>query len=178
NSEIRNEVPVHNIDVDDTPPTLARGAYLLTETGKISRKNRRRQLDQRCLAETGLLNLKSLKEAALEILTRRRRHSGIRDAIPRWLQKGLSGYFFLSKPRKPFPRSRQKLTRVTLVEHVRLPPICLRRLRPGRCCGLGNQRFSRRLRHAARQRFCIHRRREPGRVVNGRHFGDSQPCAI
>jgi hypothetical protein len=32
--------------MDDTPPTLARGAYLLPKAGKVSGKNRRCQFDQ------------------------------------------------------------------------------------------------------------------------------------
>jgi hypothetical protein len=41
--------------VDDTSATFTRGAHLLTETGKVSRKNRRCQLDQRGLVEPDLL---------------------------------------------------------------------------------------------------------------------------
>ena len=37
---------VHDVDMDDTPATLARSAYLLAQAGKISRKNRRCQFDQ------------------------------------------------------------------------------------------------------------------------------------
>ena len=55
-------MPVHNIDMDDTSPALARGAHLLAKTGKVSRKNRRCQLDQLGLLEPEL----SRKETAFE----------------------------------------------------------------------------------------------------------------
>src|SRR5260370_28994554 len=59
NGEIRNEVPVHNVHVDDTSATVTRGAHLLPETGKVRRKNRRCQFDQ-----CGLLEPEIRKEAA------------------------------------------------------------------------------------------------------------------
>ncbi len=44
--KIGNEVAVHDIDMDDTRPALACGAYLLAQSSKISRKNGRSQFDQ------------------------------------------------------------------------------------------------------------------------------------
>jgi len=44
--EIRDEMPVHNVHVDDTGAAFARGAHLLAKTGKVSRKNRWCQFDQ------------------------------------------------------------------------------------------------------------------------------------
>jgi hypothetical protein len=38
-SQIRNEMSIHDVDVDDTAPALGRGANLLAQPGKISRKN-------------------------------------------------------------------------------------------------------------------------------------------
>ena len=39
NCEIRNEVSVHDVDMNDTRATLGCGAYLFTESSEISRKN-------------------------------------------------------------------------------------------------------------------------------------------
>ena len=36
---------IHNIDVDDTGSSFARGAHLLAQSREVSGKNRRRQLD-------------------------------------------------------------------------------------------------------------------------------------
>jgi len=44
--EIGNEVPIHDIHVDDTGAAFARGAHLFAKAGKISRKNRRCEFDQ------------------------------------------------------------------------------------------------------------------------------------
>ena len=44
--KVRDKVPIHNIHMDDTSSAFARGAHLLAQPGKISRKNRRCQFDQ------------------------------------------------------------------------------------------------------------------------------------
>jgi hypothetical protein len=46
-SEIRDEMPIHNVHMDDTRATFPRSAHLLTQTGKVCCKNRRCQLDQK-----------------------------------------------------------------------------------------------------------------------------------
>ncbi len=37
--QVRHEVTIHDVDMDDMPPRLARGAHLLAQSGEISRKN-------------------------------------------------------------------------------------------------------------------------------------------
>ena len=44
--EVGNEVPIHNIDMDDAGSASAGGDHLLAQPRKISRKNRRSQFDQ------------------------------------------------------------------------------------------------------------------------------------
>ncbi len=51
---------IHDIHVDNTSSTFARGAHLLAQTGKISRKYRRRQFDQ---------TLALVRNSLVEILT-------------------------------------------------------------------------------------------------------------
>src|SRR5579864_8106800 len=45
--EVRDEVPIHDIDMNDAGSALARGDHLLAQPRKISRKNRRSQFDQK-----------------------------------------------------------------------------------------------------------------------------------
>src|SRR5579864_8940851 len=90
-------MPVHDVYMDDTAAAFRRGAHLLTEAGKIRRKNRRCQLDQ---------NLVSLEPGALvrmplaEILTRTDRRlfrdegashafseAGRAALTPRWFER-------------------------------------------------------------------------------------------
>jgi hypothetical protein len=59
-------VSIHDVHVDNTPSTLARRAHLLTQPGKVSRKNRRRQFDQRGPLEPEL----SVRMPLAKILTR------------------------------------------------------------------------------------------------------------
>src|SRR5579864_232546 len=44
--QVRNEVTIHDVDVDDAAASFARGSHLLAQTGKVSRKNRRCEFDQ------------------------------------------------------------------------------------------------------------------------------------
>ena len=61
NRKIGNEMPIHNVHMDDTPPAFTRGTHLLPKTGKVRRKNRRCQLNQ----------IKALaRNSVVEILTR------------------------------------------------------------------------------------------------------------
>jgi hypothetical protein len=48
-------MPVHNVHMDDARATFPRGAHLLTQTGKVCRKNRRCQLNQSSFLEPCLL---------------------------------------------------------------------------------------------------------------------------
>src|ERR1700685_1274975 len=65
--------------------------------------------------------------------------------------------------------------RDTLVERVCISPIRFRCLQSVRGDVVGHQRFSWRIRHAARQRLRLYLDREHGRLGAGRRAGDGQP---
>ena len=48
--EVRNEMPIHDVDMNHTRTTFAGGMHMLAKPGKISRKDGRCQFDQKqCL---------------------------------------------------------------------------------------------------------------------------------
>ena len=54
NRQVRHEMPIHNIHMDDRRATFLRRAHLFAQTGKVRRKNRRCQLNQSGLLEPEL----------------------------------------------------------------------------------------------------------------------------
>ena len=55
--EIGDELSIHDVHVEDTGPTFGRGAYLLTQTGKVRGKNRRCQFNQDEALKTRMLGM-------------------------------------------------------------------------------------------------------------------------
>ena len=60
--EVRDEVAIHDVHVDDMSSALGRGAHLLAQSSEISRKNRRCQFDQPGPSESEYLQENRFRE--------------------------------------------------------------------------------------------------------------------